>query len=243
MTRKLNKWIRTAALSLAAMSFTAASANAGFTTVKAPKPTEMGIEQILEGTYGGNFVASGNDFTNGTITAHRIDDDSDQMFTGGTFDICAKAKFSGYSQELGFMSEGGGPVNSLLDVSGFGLACNGMVNGVTIGGDFCFTRDGDSGLQMSEVNENSDGRDHMVSFSIEGLNSETYLLFFEDLNLGPTTGGNRSYADYNDLVVQVSRGSQPPIAAPLPPAVLTGGLLLAGNGLFALVRKVKKSLK
>src|SRR5213592_1981564 len=164
MTRKLNNWIRTATLAAAAMSFTAASANAGFTTVKPPKPTEMGIEQILEGTYGGNFVASGNDFSNGTITAHRIDDDLDQTFSAGTYDICAKAKFSGYTQELGYMSHSGGPVHDLLDVSGFGLACSGMINGVTIsGGDFCFTRDGDSGLQMSETNENSDGRDHMVS--------------------------------------------------------------------------------
>ena len=38
-------------------------------------------------------------------------------------------------------------------------------------------------------------------------------------------------SDYNDLVVQVSR-STPALAAPLPPAILSGGLLLAGNGLF-----------
>ena len=83
----------------------------------------------------------------------------------------------------------------------------------------------------------------MVTFKINGLsNDPTYLLFFEDLNLTPSIGGNRSYADYNDLVVQVSR-STPALAAPLPPAILSGGLLLAGNGLFALVRKVKKSLR
>ena len=49
-------------------------------------------------------------------------------------------------------------------------------------------------------------------------------------------GGNRSYADYNDLVVQMSRLSGSPIAAPLPPAVLSGGLLLIGNGIFARLR-------
>ena len=64
MIRKaFNKWLRTAALAGAMASFTAASAHASFTTVKAAKPSEMGIEQILEGSYGGNFVASGNDFS------------------------------------------------------------------------------------------------------------------------------------------------------------------------------------
>src|SRR5438034_10991527 len=98
----LNNWLRTAALAGAMAAFPPASANASLTTVKASKPSEMGIEQILEGTYGGNFSASGNDFTNGSITAHRIDDDLDQVWTGGTFDITAKAKFSGYTQSLGY---------------------------------------------------------------------------------------------------------------------------------------------
>jgi hypothetical protein len=243
----LNNWLRTAALAGAMASFTAASASASFTTVKASKPSEMGIEQILEGTYGGNFTASGNNFSNGAITATRINDDLDQVWTGGTFDIEAKAKFSGYTQSLGYVGHpGNGPITNLLNVTGFGLAASGSLSHVVIGEDFCFTRDGDSGLQMSELSENSDGRDHMVSFAIQGLsNNLTYLLFFEDMNLTQSTWANRSVADYNDLVVQVSRStpSQSAIAAPLPPAILTGGLLLAGNAIFAVGRKVKKSLK
>jgi hypothetical protein len=238
MTRKtLSNWMKTTATVAAFTTFTAASAHAGLTTVKPAKPSEMGIEQILEGTYGGNFSASGSNFTNGTLTATRIDDDFDQVWTGGTFDICAKAKFSGYTQSLGYMSHSDNTIHNLFDTTGFGLACSGSLSNIVIGDDFCFSRDGDSGLQMSELNENTDGRDHMVSFKIDGLNSPTYLLFFEDLNLTPGLSLNRSYADYNDLVVQVTRSNGGGIAAPLPPAVLTGGVLMAANAVVGLIRR------
>ena len=248
MTRKtIGNFIKTTAIAAAATfaSFNAASAHAGLTAVKPAKSSEMGIEQILENTYGGNFTAGGSNFTNGTITATRIDDDFDQVWSGGTFDICAKAKFSDYTQSLGFKLESGGSVVNLFDATGFGLGCLGELNGVVIGEDFCLSRSGDSGSQMSENDENSDARDHMVSYKIEGLggNDDTYLLFFEDMNLTGSTWGNRSYADYNDLVVQLSRSTGGNIAAPLPPAVLTGGLLLAGNALLALIRKGKRSSK
>src|SRR5947209_15790908 len=112
MTRKtFNNWIRTTTLAAAATMFGAGSARASFTTVKPANSSEMGIEQILQGTYDGNFTASGNNFTNGAVTATRIDDDLDQVWTGGTFDITAKAKFSGYSQTLGYVGHpGNGPV-------------------------------------------------------------------------------------------------------------------------------------
>jgi hypothetical protein len=245
MTRKtISNFIKAAALSLAFGAFTATSANAGLTSIKAPKTGEMGIEQILEGTYGGNFTLSGGNLTNGTITAVRVDDDLDQTFAAGTYDICAKAKFSGYTQSLGYMDETGGTMHSLFSTSGFGLGCIGSAGNIVIGDEFCFTRDGESGLQMSENNENSDGRDHVITFAIEGLNQQpTYLMFFEDLNLGGSVGGNRSYADYNDLVVQLSRVTGSPIAAPLPPAVLSGGLLLIGNGILGLKRRMKRAGK
>src|SRR5438094_7304159 len=218
---KLSNWIRTATLAAAVTMFGAASAQASLTAVKPPNASEMGIEQILQGTYGGNFSANGNNFTNGAVTATRIDDDLDQVWTGGTFDITAKAKLSGYSQTLGYVGHpGNGPVNHLLDVTGSGLSAGGTLSHVTIGEDFCFVREGDSGTQMSELNENSDGRDHMISYAIHGLsNPDTYLLFFEDMDLTASTWKNRSYADYNDLVVQVNRSSATPLAAPLPPAV------------------------
>ena len=243
MTRKtISNFIKAAALTVAFGAFTATSANAGLTTVKAPKVGEMGIEQILENTYGGNFVLSGDNYTNGTITATRIDDDNDQEWSAGTFDLCVKAKFSGYTQSLGYMGRDN-TIHNLLDATGLGLACTGDATNIVIGDEFCLARSGDSGTQMSENDENSDGRDHMISFAIDGLQQPTYMLFFEDLNLGGGVGGNRSYADYNDLVVQLSRTTGSPVAAPLPPAVLTGGLLLAGNGIIGFVRKSKKAAK
>ena len=106
MTRKtFNNWIRTTTLAAAVTMFGAATAQASLTAVKPPNASEMGIEQILQGTYSGNFSASGNNFTNGAVTATRIDDDLDQVWTGGTFDITAKAKFSGYTQTLGYVGQ------------------------------------------------------------------------------------------------------------------------------------------
>jgi hypothetical protein len=246
MTRKsISTWIKATALSAAFATFTAASANAGLTTVKAPRAGEMGIEQILESTYGGNFAASGHDFSNGSISATRLDDNVDQEWSAGTYDLHTVAKFSGYTQTLGFMGHGGNTVNNLFSSTGFGLSGTGSISNVVIGEEFCFTRDGDSGLNMSEDDENSDGRDHMVTFKIDGLgNDPTYLLFFEDMNLSGGTWGNRSYADYNDLVVQLNRVTPTnPAAAPLPPAAVTGGLLLVGNGIVAAIRKAKKAAK
>jgi len=241
---KISTFIKTAALSAAFATFTATSANAGLTTVKAPHNGEMGIEQILENTYGGNFVASGSNWTNGTITANRIDDSVDQEWSAGNYDIHTVAKFSGYTQTLGIMSHSDTTVHNLFSSSGFGLGGTGSVNNCVMSDTFCFTRDGDSGLQMSEDNENSDGRDHMVSFQVSGLsNDPTYLLFFEDLNLTNTIGGNRSYADFNDLVVQVSRSTGQAVAAPLPAAFIPGVLLLAGNGVYGFIRKSRKAAK
>jgi hypothetical protein len=245
ISTKISTFIKTAALSAAFATFTASAAHAGLTTVKAPHNGELGIEQILENTYGGNFSASGNDFSNGTISATRIDDSVDQEWSAGTYDICAKAKFSGYTQTLGVISHGDNTIQNLFTSGGFGLGCTGTASNVVLGDTFCFSRDGDSGLDMSEDNENSDGRDHMVTFKINGLsNDPTYLLFFEDLNLTGNTWGNRSYADFNDLVVQVSRlDGQSPAAAPLPAAFIPGMLLLAGNGVYGMVRKAKRAAK
>lgn len=211
------------------------SAQASLTTVKPPKPSEMGIEQILENTYGGNFSLVGNNYTNGSITANRIDDSLDQVWHDGKFDINAKAKFSGYSQSLGYETAGGGSTHHLLDVTGFGLGAIGSITGVSIHeSDFAFVRSGDSGTQTSQDALNSDARDHMVTFQIDGVgNPDTWMLFFEDLNVDGHMG-NRSYADFNDLAVELTRTG---VAAPLPPAVLSGGLILAGNFIVTKLRK------
>ena len=60
----------------------AASAHAGFSTVGS-NAYEPSHEQILESLYGGDFTASGNDFSNGTVTATRVDDADDEVFASG----------------------------------------------------------------------------------------------------------------------------------------------------------------
>jgi hypothetical protein len=245
ISTKISTWLKTTALSAAFVAFGATAANAGLTTVKAPHNGELGIQQILQSTYGGTFNASGNDFSNGSISATRIDDSLDQEWSAGTYDLHTVAKFSGYTQTLGVMSHSDNTIHDLFTSSGFGLSGTGSIDNVVMSDSFCFSRDGDSGLNMSENNENSDGRDHMVTYKISGIsNDPTYLLFFEDLNRTGNTWGNRSYADFNDLVVQLNRVSdRTPAAAPLPAAFIPGVLLLAGNGVYGFIRKSKRAAK
>src|SRR3954467_1729819 len=153
MTRNtISTWIKTTTLSAAFVAFGATAANAGLTTVKAPHNGEMGIQQILQNTYGGTFNASGNNFSNGSISATRIDDSVDQEWSAGTYDLNTVAKFSGYTQTLGVMSHNDNTVHNLFSSSGFGLSGAGSASNVILGDTFCFTRDGDSGLNMSEDN-------------------------------------------------------------------------------------------
>ena len=49
-------------------------AMAGFTTVNALPPGEKSIKEILDHVYGGSFVANGVNYSNGPLTASRIND-------------------------------------------------------------------------------------------------------------------------------------------------------------------------
>ena len=59
---------------------------AGLTSISAPPSSEKDQVQILSHTYGGTFVADGNDFTNGAIRAVRLDDSGgDSFFNSGIY--------------------------------------------------------------------------------------------------------------------------------------------------------------
>ena len=237
------KYTRLAAVTAAAIF--GISSQAGMTTVKPAPATEVGHEQIFEHVYGGSFSKVGDDYYSGQVSAKRLDDwmsdisvqslkvgecgmACDQLFSG-KFNVRAVAKFSGNSQTLGVVGESGGSHN-LFNVSGYGFNINDAHATLDMSSEtFKWARWGDSGYQTSVTTDNLDFRDHMVTYVIEGLPGQrqpTFMMFWEDLNRTTAMAKKRSWADYNDLVLEVR--SVALNAVPLPAPAIAGLVMLGG---------------
>jgi hypothetical protein len=185
-------------LAIAGLSLMGVSAaNAGFTTIgPTSNPGEPNQATILSHIYGGTFVADGVNFTNGSLTATRVDDDADQSFAGP---ITAPTAFEKHTS---------------LDVS---LAFS--------GDKYVLSRNG--GIQFtSNPTDNFDGKDHQISYLVSGPGVSGYALFFEDTKLINTD------FDFNDVVIA---------SIPLPAALGSGLVSLAGMGAGMLIRRARKT--
>jgi hypothetical protein len=241
-----NRVIKCLALAGLTMLATGRNAQAGFSPVNAPSSAnEMGHAEILSHTYGGAFVANGVDFTNGSITAHRLDDGNasdmnmavgagtDQCWANGAFSVRAVARFAGYQQTLGILEgDAGGSFEALFTVSGTGLNVNGGVYNCDMNGkEFRFARGGGAGVgdMFTSLNlDNFSAADQMVSYKLTGPGGLTkYLLCFEDA--GAAQGSDW---DYNDLVVEVTPMGVGNVV-PLPSAALSGVALLFAAGMWS----------
>jgi hypothetical protein len=226
---------------------------AGFTQIKAPPGTEAGQLQIFQHTYGGTWHKVGDDFYSGSISAKRLDDwlgsgmgvsslsdgecgnACDGMFSGGQFEARAVAKFSLNSQSFGCV-DSGGSTHTLFDVGGYGFDTTGggTVSHDMYGESFKWIRTGDSGTQTSVDTDNADGRDHLATYVISGLEGQTdpiFMLFWEDLDKTLGMSKNRSFADFNDLAVEIRAGGGNVNPVPLPPAAWAGLITMGGAAL------------
>lgn len=252
----MKNWITLAAVSVA--SILGIQTQAGMTSLKAPPVSEAGHEQILERVYGGNFSKVGDDYYNGNVSAKRLDDwlsdasvqslksgecgyATDQYFCG-EFSVRALAKFSGNSQSIGVLGKSG-DLHKLLKVDGYGFDVSGGSATLNLGNEtFKWARWGDSGYQTSLKTDNLDLRDHLATYVVEGLPGQqtpTFVLFWEDLNRTATMPMKRSWADYNDLVLEVK--SIAANAIPLPAPAIAGLITLAG--MIWKRRSLAKSIK
>lgn len=239
-----SRWIKSLAVA-ALVGLGVSNAKANFTTFKPPPANEASQMDILSHAYGVNFHKVGDDYYAGAVTAKRVDDNmtytgpmsintghigdaTDQSWCGGSFAVKALAAFSYNTQELGCFDSHG--YHSILDVTGYGYNATGEATHNMNGATFEWGRTGDSGTQSSLKSMNSDGRDHMVTFEIEGLKGQTspmWVMFWEDLDLTSNLPIKRSWADYNDLAVQVTKCDNV-TAVPLPPAAYAGLATLGG---------------
>jgi len=244
------------ALVCAAAIMCVSPAFAAFTTVNPPTyANEDSHAQILSTVYGGSFSSTGSlglDYTNGSITALRIEDtldlssvptgltpqgsalptlaSDDQLWQADFQSASAKAIFASFSQQFGYIDgASGGTYTNLFNSSGTGYGVTGSIDLSALSGHLLrWARNGDNGVESSQNSDNLDGLDHMVTYSIQGLNNglQTWLVFFEDLRSG------QQYADfdYNDLVVQIT-------ALPVPEPTAMAGLLAAASLGFGLRRR------
>lgn len=235
------------------------------TNVRPPRTGEASHTAILANTYGGVFApdaVGSTTFTNGTITATRMEDNigksgignntnlvtgtpnpltTDQRWQDGIAITSAIARFAGYQQEFGF-DDGNGYVK-LFDATthgsnGFNITGSASHH-FSLGTPWNWVRFGTGNLYYSENSRNPDQLDHLVTYRITGLHTvdSVWMLFWEDLP-GPFRGSGGSDRDFNDLAVEV-RGHVASVV-PIPGAELLGAL---GMGLCSLFEKRRKPLR
>ncbi|MGB8227217.1 MAG: PEP-CTERM sorting domain-containing protein, partial [Sedimentisphaerales bacterium] len=216
----------------------ASAQNFGYTSVCAPPDGEANHATILSGIYGGTFTKQTSplsgllvDYSNGTITARRaydhddeavslnlltqtLDGEVDQIWTDGQATITAKAKYASLNQSFGWNGGGTGiAYEQLLSDANVGQ------EGVTfnVDEDFLWGHKPDGYQWWSLEENNSDCKDHFITYKIEGLGGPdvVWLLFMEDLPL------SQADRDYNDFVVEISA-----IPEPATIALLAFGSLL-----------------
>lgn len=130
---------------------------------------------------------------------------TDQTWQDGLANVNVRVKFAGYSHTVGW--ERDGVITPLFAVFGSGYeAVGGATNVDMSGGPFRWIDDVGFNTWLSDVSDNNDGVDHMVTFLVTGgaTTTTTWVFCFDD----ESGGGDR---DFNDAVVEVM------ITTPEPP--------------------------
>ncbi len=173
------------------------------TPVQPPSPDEETHAQILSHVYGGTFnLTDSVSYSNGPITAQRVDDEFDRFFNSGPYNAQAQAVFAWRSQTFGYLpGESGGSFHTLITVTGSDYNVQGTAEDIDLDGIIRFARWDRDYLVTTRPLDNSDGLDHVVTYQIQGLdtNETVLMLFFED---SPASDRYADF-DYNDLVVEV----------------------------------------
>lgn len=229
-------------LAMLVVAAAAVSASAATVRIHPPRPGELGQREILDAVYGGSFTAQDDDFVNGgpagTVSAIRQedvlfpmgvlrmtggDDDSaaDALWTDGAFTASVVARYATETSDFGF--DRGSGFEHLLSAAGSGVTVSEgtSIDLTTETWSWVLQGTGCPGVFYSDPQRNSDRRDHMVTYRIDGLDrgGSTWLLFWEDRAGFLGLGSDR---DFNDLVVEVRTAPEPASIA----MMILGGLIM-----------------
>jgi hypothetical protein len=227
---------------LAGIAF-ASTAFAGFTTINSGStPTQP---QILDHVYGGTFtLEDGVDYSNGTLTAVRVSDTTpqtgglgydnpgpnvaDQLWQASSVTATAEDSNAEYaSSPFGYvLGTSGGTFVPLFNITGSGYAVSGTGSFTPGSGSFRFEATNKFGPLSSSPSDNNDGKDHMVTYEINGLGGadKTWLLFFNDYG---DTGTDANF-NFQNLAIQLQTVPLSTNSTPEPGCMMViGGLGIA----------------
>lgn len=228
-------------LCVAILLITSSVVYGGYTEVGTGEHT---IGELLEGIYLGNtFVGSGEVtgtawtvYTSDSMTATRLHDYDpviagsvnmltgtpdymDQTWTDGIAIATARAVFAGYTQKFGYNQDGGGYTNwfDVTSASTFDFI-NVASDPQTFSPTWEWARWGNHPTDPWFSGENTDGKDHMITYLITGGGYDdgktTWLLFWDDQVACSTD------RDFNDLAIEIHAV----LAVPAPGAMVLGGI-------------------
>lgn len=200
---------------------------AGFTKVAGPLTQQPTQSEILSQLYGGTFAGDGESYSNGSVTAERVEDfeaaKTDQTWKAGKYIVRSVAKFT--SEESRFYASN--PPNPQVIATDYGYASSSPVT-ITTPDDFYFTARNYYGTSSTDVSMNSDNADHFITYQIQNDGAPKFVLFWEDLPQSRTVRTSEaSWSDFNDLVLEVQSAAPNGAVIPLPPAAYAGAVTMA----------------
>lgn len=207
---------------------------ASFTVYNPPYPPEATIQEVISAAYGGLFVpagAGGLDFTNGTISAVRIEDlnssqeqptissligpigGDDQLWKAEFISALAIASWGRYQMEFGyFEGESGGTYHKLFNQTGWADQVSGSAELSQLSGQVIrWARGGEyrvfsslSGDTAADNWKDTAHPDHMITYRIDGLPDASEGIYTWLIFWEDKLPWEvQADYDYNDMVVQI----------------------------------------
>lgn len=179
-------------------------------------PANANVTFINNSSWDGDALILNNvlDGLYGLSNLTRIDDSADQIWYTANGVATAEAKYAGHDHGFGYSIDDGANITWLATLF-VPSDSTGPFNTAPLHAPFvwAFKDNMDNTVWYSKESLNDQSYDHMVTYRLNTATEPTYIICWEDLNLGDQ--------DYQDLIVKVSNCSP---VIPAPGAILLGSI-------------------